>query len=100
MGEFIGFAVMAAAGMLLLAFKLGIRRVLWLDIFFDVAITSILMWSLYGTFAGMTVALLAGLMVSVTLLVLKKVLGVEKGRIQRKPDGRRVWKWEREGGVL
>ena len=53
--------IIAAAGLLFLVFKLGIRRVISYDLAFDVAITAVLMVSLAGTFSGMMAALLGGL---------------------------------------
>ena len=64
--------LIAAAGLLFLLFKFGIRRVITYDIFFDVAITAILMVSLAGTFSGMMAALFGGLLVSIVLFVRKR----------------------------
>lgn len=98
--EFIMFAVLIALGMLLLVFKLGTRKVLGYDLFFDVIITGIMMASLAGTFAGMTVALLAGLMVSLALLGLKKLIGKEQLKYKRHADGSRKWQWEYTAGYF
>ena len=70
--------LIAAAGLLFLLFKFGIRRVITYDIFFDVAITAILMVSLAGTFSGMMAALFGGLIVSIVLFIMKRTMRHEK----------------------
>ena len=70
--------LIAAAGLLFLLFKFGIRRVITYDIFFDVAITAILMVSLARTFSGMMAALFGGLIVSVVLFIMKRTMRHEK----------------------
>ena len=70
--------ILGAAGMLALAIKIGIRKVINYDIFFDVVITSILMYSLAGTYAGMMAALVGGLMVTIVLYGLKLTIDREK----------------------
>ena len=98
--EFIGFAILIALGMLLLVFKLGVLKVLGYDFWFDLIITTTLMGSLAGTFAGMTVALLAGLIVSIVLMALKKLIGYEK--LERRTDisGVKRWRWVQYKGSL
>ena len=70
--------ILGAAGMLALAVKIGIRKVINYDIFFDIIITSILMYSLAGTYAGMMAALVGGLIVTIVLLGLKMTMDREK----------------------
>tara|TARA_B100000424_G_C22903164_1_gene480362 strand:+ start:545 stop:850 length:306 start_codon:yes stop_codon:yes gene_type:complete len=70
--------LIGAAGMLLLCFKFGIRRVISYDIFFDIAITAVLMFSLAGTYSGMMAALVGGLIVSIILFVMKKFMHREE----------------------
>ena len=70
--------LVAAAGMLFLLFKFGVRKVITYDIFFDVLITAVLMFALAGTFSGMMAALMGGLMVSVILFVMKRTMRREK----------------------
>ena len=66
--------LIAAAGLLFLALKLGIRKVISYDIIFDIAITAILMVSLAGTYSGMMAALLGGLIVSTVLFTMKRTM--------------------------
>tara|TARA_B100000575_G_C23109216_1_gene640552 strand:+ start:992 stop:1309 length:318 start_codon:yes stop_codon:yes gene_type:complete len=70
--------LIGAAGMLFLCFKFGVRKVISYDIFFDIAITAVLMYSLAGTYAGMMAALLGGLLVSIILFIMKKTMYHEK----------------------
>ena len=64
----------AAAGLLFLVFKFGVRRVIHYDIMFDVLITGFLVYALAGTYAGMMAALMGGLMVSIILFVMKRTM--------------------------
>lgn len=77
--------IIAAAGLLFLVFKLGIRRVISYDLAFDIAITAVLMVSLAGTFSGMMAALLGGLIVSVTLYIMKRTMVREQLAVVKEP---------------
>tara|TARA_B100001029_G_C15029269_1_gene435784 strand:+ start:172 stop:468 length:297 start_codon:yes stop_codon:yes gene_type:complete len=70
--------VIAAAGLLFLVFKLGMRKVVGYDILFDILITAVLMASLAGTYSGMMAALFGGLLVSVVLFIMKKTMHHQK----------------------
>ena len=86
--------IIAAAGLLFLLFKFGIRRVITYDIFFDVLITATLMFTLAGTFSGMMAALFGGLIVSVVLFVMKRTMRHEKlslVRVSKFPYRRFMW---------
>ena len=66
--------LIAAAGMLFLLFKFGVRKVIHYDILFDVLITALLMYALAGTYGGMMAALTGGLIVSIVLFIMKRTL--------------------------
>ena len=86
--------LIAAAGMLFLLFKFGVRKVITYDIFFDVLITFFLMIVLAGTFSGMMAALLGGLVVSVVLFIMKRTMRHEKlslVKTKKFPYRRRMW---------
>jgi len=86
--------IIAAAGLLFLLFKFGIRRVITYDIFFDVAITATLMFTLAGTFSGMMAALFGGLIVSIVLFVMKRTMRHERlslVRVSKFPYRRFMW---------
>ena len=63
--------LIAAAGMLFLLFKFGVRKVINYDIYVDLFVTVLLMFLLAGTFSGMMAALTAGTIVSVLLFFMK-----------------------------
>jgi uncharacterized membrane protein YdjX (TVP38/TMEM64 family) len=75
----------AAAGFLFLLFKFGVKRVISYDIIFDVLITTLLVVVLWGTFSGMMAALFGGLIVSVILFTLKRVMKREELAIVSEP---------------
>jgi len=86
--------IIAAAGMLFLLFKFGVRKVINYDIFFDVLITFFLMIVLAGTFSGMIAALFGGLLVSVVLFIMKRTMRHEKlSLVKTKKFPYRRWMW-------
>ena len=90
----------AAAGMVVLALKLGVKRILGYEVLMDILITGLLMISLAGTATGMTIALTAGLMTSLTLSGLKKLIGYEKIQITRDRIGKRHINWVSHNGLV
>ena len=75
----------SALGLLLLALKLGGRKVIGMDIVFDVLITLVLVISFMGTFSGMASAMLGGLFVTVILFIMKRTMVHERLTITKKP---------------
>ena len=76
--------IISALGLLLLALKVGGRKVIGMDIVFDIAITITLMIMFAGPFSGMAAAMFGGLFVTILLFIMKKTmvhetLIVEKG---------------------
>jgi len=69
---------LSALGLLFLIFKFGIRRVITYDIPIDIAVTGFLMYAFAGTYSGMLAAMIGGLIVSVTLFVMKRTMNREK----------------------
>ena len=70
--------ILSALGLLLLALKAGGRKAIGHDIFVDVLITVTLMVCFYGTFSGMTAAMMGGLSASIVLFIMKKTMTHEK----------------------
>ena len=66
--------ILSALGLLLLALKAGGRKTIGNDIFVDVLITVTLMVCFYGTFSGMTAAMVGGLTASLVLFIMKKTM--------------------------
>tara|TARA_R100000808_G_scaffold1846_4_gene7869 strand:+ start:1398 stop:1730 length:333 start_codon:yes stop_codon:yes gene_type:complete len=76
--------ILSALGLLLLALKAGGRKTIGHDIFVDVLITVTLMICFYGTFSGMTAAMVGGLTASVVLFIMKKTMTHEKLEVTTK----------------
>jgi len=94
--------ILSAFGLLLLLLKVGGRKIIGADIFVDIAITITLMVCFYGTFSGMTAAMLGGLISSIVLFVMKKtmiheVIAIKKTKyhlptmhwVEKQPDWRK-----------
>ena len=77
--------IVSALGLLLLALKIGGRKTIGHDIFVDVLITVTLMVCFYGTFSGMTAAMVGGLSASIILFIMKKTMVHEKLAVKQKP---------------
>tara|TARA_R100001015_G_C4633536_1_gene198637 strand:+ start:3295 stop:3645 length:351 start_codon:yes stop_codon:yes gene_type:complete len=70
--------IFSALGLLLLALKAGGRKTIGHDIFTDVLITATLMVAFYGTYSGMTAAMVGGLTASLVLFLMRKTMVHEK----------------------
>lgn len=73
--------LLSALGLLFLIFKFGIRRVIAYDIPIDIAVTAFLMYAFAGTYSGMIAAMVGGLIVSITLFVMKRTMRREELRL-------------------
>jgi hypothetical protein len=66
----------SAFAILALVFKFGnLRKVLAFDIPIDIGSTLLLGWAFLGTFRGMVIAVIGGAIISIVLLILKKIVG-------------------------
>jgi len=70
--------LISATGLLFLIFKFGIRRVITYDIPIDIAVTALLIYAFAGTYSGMLAAMVGGLVVSITLFIMKRTMHHEK----------------------
>ena len=70
--------LLSALGLLFLIFKFGIRRIITYDIPIDIVVTGFLMYAFAGTYSGMLAAMIGGLIVSVTLFVMKRTINREE----------------------
>jgi len=76
MWEIIVLSLIAAAGILFLVFKFGkMKRILAFDVFIDIVATTILCFTMAGTFTGIMIALTAGMIISIVLFAMKKAIG-------------------------
>lgn len=66
----------------------GIRKWLGYAAVMDISFTVLLLVAFSGTFAGMVVATLAGLILAIVLSALKKILGYDRLALK---SGRLVW---------
>ena len=64
--------IFSALGLLLLALKAGGKKAIGHDIFVDIMITGTLMIAFYGTYSGMTAAMVGGLTASIVLFLMCK----------------------------
>lgn len=70
--------LLSAAGLLFLLFKFGVRRIITYDIPIDIAVTGFLMYAFAGTYSGMFAAMVGGLIVSITLYIMKRTMRREE----------------------
>lgn len=93
MFETIMFAgALSAIGFILIAIKMGrtwLRRLLGYDIYFDVIITIGFMFFMAGTYAGAMVAIISGIIISISLWITKFFIGSETLRITK--QGEFIW---------
>jgi len=86
--------LLSAMGLLVLLFKFGIRRILAYDIAIDIAATGLLMYLFAGTYSGMFAAMVGGLVISVTLFVMKKSMYREELHFVKTNNfPYRSWRW-------
>jgi presenilin-like A22 family membrane protease len=86
--------LLSAAGLLFLIFKFGVRRIISYDIPIDIAVTSFLIYAFAGTYSGMLAAMVGGLVVSVTLYVMKRSMRREELKFVKTTEfPYRAWRW-------
>ncbi len=85
---FIFAGICSAFAILFLLAKMDIQKVLAFDIVVDITSTLFLMFTFFGTFAGMMAAMIGGSIISITLFVIKRIYGYKK--LKRK-GLRMVW---------
>jgi hypothetical protein len=73
--------LLSAAGLLFLIFKFGVRRVIAYDIPIDITVTAFLVYVFAGTYSGMLAAMVGGLIVSITLFVMKRTMRREEFKL-------------------
>jgi len=71
-------AMGSAAGVVAVGYKLDIKKVLGYDVLFDLTATAGLALLFQGTYSGMVVAMVAGLLVSLIMIALKRRVGYKK----------------------
>lgn len=82
------FAVASAFALFILLVKLNIRRILGYDVAVDIACTVVLLSAMEGTATGMGAAMIAAVVISLFLFVIKLCIGYERLKIV---DGHLQW---------
>lgn len=82
--------VLSAIAILVVMFRLGIRKFLGYPVLCDIVGTLILCVILYGTILGMIAAIVGGLVLSAAITLLRKTIGYERLTLKG---------WKRYGGL-
>ncbi len=77
MGEAFAIGTATALGFLIIMFKIGIHRFYRFEVFWDLAATISMMVLFMGTYAGMTAAIIGGIMFSIVLGVARRWADVQ-----------------------
>ena len=86
--------LLSALGLLFLIFKFGVRRIIAYDIPIDITVTAFLMYAFAGTYSGMIAAMVGGLIVSITLYVMKRTMRREELKLLKTSQfPYRAWRW-------
>ena len=86
--------LLSALGLLFLIFKFGVRRIIAYDIPIDITVTAFLMYAFAGTYSGMLAAMVGGLIVSITLYVMKRTMRREELKLVKTSQfPYRAWRW-------
>ncbi len=70
--------VLSGIAILFLCVKVGMRKVCGYDVAADIILTTVLCFIFYGTYSGMMVGIVGGIIVSVSLLLYKNIYGYER----------------------
>lgn len=81
MNDILLYGLFSALAVFILLLKIGIRKVLYFDLFIDITFTIFLAYLLKGSFAGIMAAVLGGLALSIALIISKYVFGYQKPTI-------------------
>jgi len=86
--------LLSALGLLFLIFKFGVRRIIAYDIPIDITVTAFLIYTFAGTYSGMIAAMVGGLIVSITLYVMKRTMRREELKLVKTSQfPYRAWRW-------
>jgi len=86
--------LLSALGLLFLIFKFGVRRIIAYDIPIDITVTAFFMYAFAGTYSGMIAAMVGGLIVSITLYVMKRTMRREELKLVKTSQfPYRAWRW-------
>jgi len=76
--------LLTAIGVIWILSRMNLKRIAGYALPVDIALTSGLAFIFIGTYAGLMTGILAGLIISIFLTGVKKTLGAERLRLERK----------------
>jgi hypothetical protein len=85
LGALIFLGLLVGLAFMLHIFKLGLKRIAGYDIQLDLFLSFMLMFLFHGSQGGMAVAIIGGLVISVTLRMLRWTIGYQKMGLYKKP---------------
>ena len=80
--------IITAIGIIWLLCRFNLKRIAGHAAFWDISITGLLVFVFLGTYAGMVTGMLAGVIVSLFLTIIRKFAGYEKLQVVRLPNER------------
>jgi len=92
MGEFVLAGFFTALGILIILYKLGIRRVLYWELVIDATLTIGIPFLFAGTYSGMMTAIFAGIFVSIALRATRLWFRIDDPDIFAAMRGKGWWK--------
>jgi len=75
--EIIALGLLVGFGLLIHFLKMGIKRVAGYDLPIDLFLTWLLMMLFHGTQSGMVIAIIAGLMISIAIRIIRWTIGYQ-----------------------
>jgi hypothetical protein len=79
-------AILTGIGIIWILSRMNLRRVAGYALAWDVGLMALLTWMFIGTYAGMVTGMMASVIVSAFLTVVKKKNGAERLKLVRKKD--------------
>ncbi len=79
-------AILTGIGVIWILSRMNLKRVAGYSLFWDVTTMAILTWMFIGTYAGMVTGMMAGVIVSAFLTIVKKKNGAERLGLHRSSD--------------
>lgn len=79
-------ALLTGIGVIWILSRMNLRRVAGYALFWDVTTAAVLSFLFIGTYAGMVTGMAAAVLVSAFLTIVKKTMGAERLKLDRKED--------------
>jgi len=78
--------LLTAIGVIWIMCRMNLKRIAGYALAWDIGITALLVFLFIGTYAGMVTGMLAGLIISAFLTIVKKTAGAERLGLARNKD--------------